>query len=145
MPTDEATCPVLHDFDAHRATCQSRDEGMPLVNAFIDPNVPATGAPDPFLHFFHQVQDGSTIAWFESPELPAPALPSHPAYDTFNPLALTADFIEAVDAWVPWLHHHEIATTGPVRHSGITYSLYFYDPANQIPLDLSHPLDPPRW
>ena len=36
--------------------------GMPLVNAFTDPNVPSTGDPYPFLHFFHRMQDGSIVA-----------------------------------------------------------------------------------
>lgn len=118
--------------------------GMPLVNAFTDPNVPSTGDAYPFLHFFHRMQDGSIVAWFESPGLPPPAPPSDPAYDIFNHLAMTVESTEAVDAWMPWLHEHGIATVGPVNHPGIAYSLYFYDPVNHVRLEVTCPLDP-RW
>jgi len=134
---------VTHDSIA-TAEFYENVMGMPLVNAFTDPNVPSTGDPYPFLHFFHRMQDGSIVAWFESPGLPAPAPPSDPAYDIFNHLALLVESKEAVEAWVPWLHGHGIDTIGPVDHPGIAYSLYFYDPVNHIRLEVSHPLDP-RW
>jgi catechol 2,3-dioxygenase-like lactoylglutathione lyase family enzyme len=134
---------VTHDAVA-TAEFYEQVMGMPLVNAFTDPNVPSTGDPYPFLHFFHKMQDGSIVAWFESPGLPTPAVPSDPAYDIFNHLALTVESMEAVDAWMPWLHEHGVETVGPVNHPGIAYSLYFYDPINHVRLEVTYPLDP-RW
>jgi catechol 2,3-dioxygenase-like lactoylglutathione lyase family enzyme len=134
---------VTHDAVA-TADFYENVMGMPLVNAFTDPNVPSTGDPYPFLHFFHRMQDGSIVAWFESPGLPEPAAPSDPAYDIFNHLALLVESKEAVEAWVPWLHAHGVETIGPVNHPGIAYSVYFYDPVNHIRLEVSFPLDP-RW
>jgi hypothetical protein len=90
------------------------------------------------------MQDGSIVAWFESPGLPPPAPPSDPAYDIFNHLALAVESVDAVDAWIPWLHQHGIATVGPVTHPGIAYSVYFYDPVNNVRLEVTYPLDP-RW
>lgn len=118
--------------------------GMPLVNAFTDPNVPSTGDPYPFLHFFHRMQDGSILAWFEVPGIAEPAKPTDPAYDIFDHLALSAPSKDAVDEWVPWLHSHGIDTIGPIDHAGIAYSLYFYDPVNHLRLEISFPLDP-HW
>jgi catechol 2,3-dioxygenase-like lactoylglutathione lyase family enzyme len=134
---------VTHDAVA-TADFYENVMGMPLVNAFTDPNVPSTGDPYPFLHFFHRMQDGSIVAWFESPGLPQPARPSDPAYDIFNHLALLVDSTDAVEAWIPWLHRHGIDTIGPVNHPGIAYSVYFYDPVNHIRLEVTYPLDS-RW
>jgi len=134
---------VTHDAVA-TAEFYEQVMGMPLVNAFTDPNVPSTGDPYPFLHFFHRMQDGSIVAWFESPGLPLPAAPSDPAYDIFNHFAMLVESKEAVEAWAPWLHDHGIETIGPVDHPGIAYSLYFYDPVNHIRLEVTYPLHP-RW
>jgi catechol 2,3-dioxygenase-like lactoylglutathione lyase family enzyme len=134
---------VTHDAVA-TAEFYEQVMGMPLVNAFTDPNVPSTGDPYPFLHFFHKMQDGSIVAWFESPGLPPTAPSSDPGYDIFNHLAMLVDSIEAVEAWMPWLHSHGIDTIGPVDHPGIAYSLYFRDPVNGLRLEVSYPLDP-QW
>jgi catechol 2,3-dioxygenase-like lactoylglutathione lyase family enzyme len=134
---------VTHDAVA-TADFYENVMGMPLVNAFTDPNVPSTGDAYPFLHFFHRMQDGSIIAWFESPGLPPAPAVSDPAYDIFNHLAMQVESVEAVDAWMPWLHSHGIETIGPVDHPGIAYSLYFRDPINGLRLEVSYPLDP-HW
>jgi catechol 2,3-dioxygenase-like lactoylglutathione lyase family enzyme len=117
---------------------------MPLVNAFTDPNVPSTGDPYPFLHFFHKMADGSIVAWFESPGLPPRAPSTDPGYEIFDHLAMLVESKEAVDAWMPWLHSHGVETVGPVNHPGIAYSLYFRDPINNLRLEVSYPLHP-RW
>jgi catechol 2,3-dioxygenase-like lactoylglutathione lyase family enzyme len=65
---------------------------------------------------------------------------SHIAWGTHDDLA-TADFYERVMG-MPLVD----AFTNPnVPSTGDPYCLYFYDLANQIRLDLSHPLDPSRW
>ena len=46
--------------------------GMELVAAVLDDKIPSTGEPIPYFHSFFRMADGSTIAFFEAPELPPP-------------------------------------------------------------------------
>src|SRR6202142_3732214 len=71
--------------------------GMELVNAVLDDAIPSTGEPIPYFHSFFRMADGSTVAFFEAPELPPLAPPPHAAYDTFQHLALQVDSTEDVD------------------------------------------------
>jgi glyoxylase I family protein len=116
--------------------------GMDLVNAVLDDSIPSTGDPVPYFHSFFRMADGSTVAFFEAPELPPQAPAPHPAYDIFQHLALQVDSKEAVDEWCEWLVENEVDVLGPVDHK-IIYSIYFHDP-NGLRLEITTPLDP-RW
>ena len=114
--------------------------GMDLVAAVMDDAIPSTGDPVPYFHSFFRMGDGSTIAFFEAPELPPPGELTHPAYGVFQHLALEVESPAAVDAWKAWLEECGIEVLGPVDHQ-IIYSIYFHDP-NGIRLELTTPLDP---
>ena len=114
--------------------------GMELVAAVMDDAIPSTGDPVPYFHSFFKMGDGSTIAFFEAPELPPPAEQTHPAYNIFQHIAMEVDMRETVDAWHAWLTSQGVAVVGPVDHK-IIYSIYFYDP-NGIRLELTTNLDP---
>lgn len=43
--------------------------GMELVAAVLDDTIPSTGEPIPYFHSFFRMGGGSTIAFFEAPEL----------------------------------------------------------------------------
>jgi catechol 2,3-dioxygenase-like lactoylglutathione lyase family enzyme len=116
--------------------------GMELVNAVLDDSIPSTGDPVPYFHSFFRMSDGSTVAFFEAPELPPQAPASHPAYDVFRHLALQVDSKEAVDEWRDWLVDNGVDVLGPVDHK-IIYSIYFHDP-NGLRLEITTPLDP-HW
>jgi catechol 2,3-dioxygenase-like lactoylglutathione lyase family enzyme len=116
--------------------------GMELVNAVLDDSIPSTGDPVPYFHSFFRMADGSTVAFFEAPELPPQAAAPHPAYDVFQHLALQVDSKEAVDNWRDWLVENGVEVLGPVDHK-IIYSIYFHDP-NGMRLEITTPLDP-RW
>ena len=116
--------------------------GMELVNAVLDDSIPSTGDPVPYFHSFFRLADGSTVAFFEAPELPPEPAPTHPAYDVFRHLALQVDSREDVDAWREWLVGNGVEVLGPVDHK-IIYSIYFHDP-NGNRLEITTPLDP-RW
>ena len=116
--------------------------GMDLVNAVLDDSIPSTGDPVPYFHSFFRMADGSTVAFFEAPELPPQAPAPHPAYDVFQHLALQVDSKEAVDQWYDWLVENDVDVLGPVDHK-IIYSIYFHDP-NGLRLEITTPLDP-RW
>jgi catechol 2,3-dioxygenase-like lactoylglutathione lyase family enzyme len=116
--------------------------GMELVNAVLDDSIPSTGDPVPYFHSFFRMTDGSTVAFFEAPELPPQAPATHPAYDVFQHLALQVDSKEAVEEWREWLVENGIDVLGPVDHK-IIYSIYFHDP-NGLRLEITTPLDP-HW
>jgi catechol 2,3-dioxygenase-like lactoylglutathione lyase family enzyme len=114
---------------------------MKFVQALVGGKVPSTGEPIPYFHIFLRMDDGSTVAFFEAPGLPDRPAPPHPAYDTFDHLALHADSVAEVDEW----HQHLLAlgleVVGPTRHP-IAYSIYFRDPINNLRLEITTPLTP---
>jgi catechol 2,3-dioxygenase-like lactoylglutathione lyase family enzyme len=114
--------------------------GMELVNAVLDDAIPSTGEPIPYFHSFFRMADGSTIAFFEAPELPPLAPPPHPAYDTFQHLAMQVPTTDEVDRWHGWLGQHGVEVLGPVDHK-IIYSIYFHDP-NGLRLEITAPTSP---
>ena len=114
--------------------------GMELVNAVLDDAIPSTGEPIPYFHSFFRLGDGSTVAFFEAPILPPLAPPTHPAYDTFNHLALQVDSTEAVDEWAAWLRANGVDLIGPVDHQ-IIYSIYFHEPGG-LRLEITTPTSP---
>jgi catechol 2,3-dioxygenase-like lactoylglutathione lyase family enzyme len=118
----------------------SRLLGMELVNAVMDDSIPSTGEPIPYFHSFFRMADGSTVAFFEAPELPPLEPPTHPAYDTFQHLAMQAESPEVVDRWHAWLQSNGVEVLGPVNHK-IIYSIYFHDP-NGIRLEITAPMSP---
>ncbi|HEX3705873.1 MAG TPA: VOC family protein [Mycobacteriales bacterium] len=130
---------VTHDTAA-TADFFTRVLGMELVNAVLDDKIPSTGEPVPYFHSFFKMRDGSTIAFFEAPELPERPAPPHPAYDTFEHLAMQVDSREEVDAWSQWLTANGIDVVGPVDHQ-IIYSVYFHEPGG-LRLEITTPLLP---
>src|SRR5881398_720865 len=72
---------VTHDTVAI-AYVYERILGMELVQAILDDKIPSTGEPVPYFHSFFKMADGSTVAFFEAPELPPPGPPPHAAYET---------------------------------------------------------------
>jgi catechol 2,3-dioxygenase-like lactoylglutathione lyase family enzyme len=114
--------------------------GMELASTVIDDRVPSTGDPFPYFHLFFKMGDGSTIAFFESPGLPARAIPSHPAYDIFDHIALQVQSVQEVVRWKEWLGRNHIEVIGPNDHDGLIMSIYFRDP-NGIRMEITTPLD----
>ena len=130
---------VTHDTAA-TAQFYSDVLGMELVNAVLDDSIPSTGDAVAYFHSFFRMADGSTVAFFEAPELPPEPAPSHPAYDIFRHLAMQVDTTEEVDGWRDWLVENGVDVLGPVDHK-IVYSIYFHDP-NGNRLEITAPLDP---
>jgi catechol 2,3-dioxygenase-like lactoylglutathione lyase family enzyme len=116
--------------------------GMELVAAVLDDKIPSTGEPIPYFHSFFRMADGSTIAFFEAPELPPPSPDSHPAYATFRHFAMQVDTTAEVDEWAAHLTASGVDVLGPVDH-GIIYSVYFRDPDGNR-LEITTPTDP-KW
>jgi catechol 2,3-dioxygenase-like lactoylglutathione lyase family enzyme len=129
---------VTHDVET-TYDFYTRIMGMEIASTVIDDRIPSTGDAFPYFHIFFKMQDGSTIAFFEAPGLPAPAVPTHPAYDIFTHIALEVPSRDEVMKWYQWLQLNEIEVVGPTDH-GFIYSVYFHDP-NGIRLEITAPAD----
>lgn len=130
---------VTHDVAA-TADFYTRILGMELASTIFDDHVPSTGEEFPYFHIFFRMADGSTIAFFECTDLPPAAASSHPAYDTFNHVAMQAANQAEIRRWCDWLRQNGVAFIGPIDHKGMLESIYFHDP-NGIRLELTTPLD----
>ena len=130
---------VTHDVAA-TADFYTRILGMELASTIFDDHVPSTGQDIPYFHIFFRMADGSTIAFFECTDLPPAAKSTHPAYDTFNHVALQAENPAEIRRWREWLVSNGIEVLGPIDHKGMIESIYFHDP-NGIRLELTTPLD----
>ncbi len=116
--------------------------GMEFVAAVLNDQIPSTGEVVPYFHSFFRMADGSTIAYFEAPDLPPIPDPPHPAYDTFRHFAMQVSTVGEVDAWHARLVAHNVEVLGPVDHR-IMYSIYFHDPDGNR-LEIATPTDD-RW
>ena len=130
---------VTHDVAA-TADFYTRILGMELASTIFDDHVPSTGQDIPYFHIFFRIADGSTIAFFECTDLPPAAKSTHPAYDTFNHVALQAENPAEIRRWREWLVSNGVEVLGPIDHKGMIESIYFHDP-NGIRLELTTPLD----
>ena len=130
---------VTQDTEA-TADFYTRVLGMPLVNTILDGEVPSTREPLPYFHSFFRLGTGETIAFFECPGTPPPAPKPHPAYRTFEHLALEVPTRADVEAWRQWLTANGIEVID--AEHGIIYSIYFFDPVNDIRLEITTTLDP---
>jgi catechol 2,3-dioxygenase-like lactoylglutathione lyase family enzyme len=130
---------VTHDVKA-TADFYTRIMGMELASTVYDDSVPSTGDSFPYFHIFFRMQDGSTIAFFEAPGLPARPKITHPAYAIFDHIALEAKDREEVSRWHKWLDANGVEVIGPTDHKGLIFSIYFHD-NNGIRLEITTPLD----
>ena len=130
---------VTHDVAA-TTEFYTRIMGMEIASTVVDDHVPSTGDQIPYFHIFFRMGDGSTLAFFEAPGVPAAAEATHPAYDIFNHIALQAKDRAEVMKWYEWLKLNDIPVVGPTDHKGMILSIYFHDPAG-IRLEITTPLD----
>lgn len=130
---------VTHDAEA-TVRFYTKVMGMELASTILGDRIPSTGDAFPYFHLFFRMGDGSTMAFFESPGLPAAAKATHPAYDVFNHIAFQVDSVEEVKRWREWLGANGVEVIGPIEHEGLVLSIYFRD-NNGYRLELTTPLD----
>jgi catechol 2,3-dioxygenase-like lactoylglutathione lyase family enzyme len=125
-----------------RATIEfyTRVMGMPLVGAVIDDRIPSTKDAYTYLHTFFRMEDGTCLAFFESPGVPQMPPLEHPAHRIFNHLAFEVPSRADVDKWYDWLTANGLEVLR--ADHGAIYSIYFFDPVNHIRLELTATVDP---
>ena len=109
--------------------------GLPLTHLIRAETVPSTGEFCPYVHLFFELQDGSSVAFFDLGDNQA----SEPSPNTprwANHLALRVDSPDAVRAAHTRLVAAGVDVIGPVDHDGFVLSIYFFDP-NGVRLELT--------
>ena len=100
--------------------------GLPLVEAF-EIGETQTGRKTNALHTFYQMDDGSSLAFFETPDMPFEFKAQHD-FDLHIALEVAPDVL------APMLARgkaHGIETRGPSDH-GFIRSIYFRDPNGYV-------------
>jgi catechol 2,3-dioxygenase-like lactoylglutathione lyase family enzyme len=118
----------------------TRVMGMALVGAVIDDRIPSTKDAYTYLHTFFRMEDGACLAFFESPGVPQTPPFEHQAHRIFNHLALGVPTRADVDRWYDWLTANGLDVLR--ADHGAIYSIYFFDPVNNIRLELTATIDP---
>jgi len=73
-----------------------------FTSSIWNPELPSTRQPYPYLHIFFELGDGSTVAFFEIPDVGEEATPAEPLR-TVNHMAMHLDSVDDVYAWKEWL------------------------------------------
>ncbi len=114
--------------------------GMPFSIALADNRVPSTKEWSPHIHIFFEMQDGSSLAFFEVPEAPGMKLdPNTP--DWVQHLALKVADMDTLLDYKKKLEDGGVTVIGPTNH-GICQSIYFFDPSGhrlELAVDTSTP------
>ena len=101
--------------------------GLKFSHAIMQDRVPSTQAWNPHLHVFFEMEDGSSIAFFELPEIP-PMQRDPNTPDWVQHLALEVQDMPTMLAGVQRLRDRGVDVIGPIDH-GFCQSVYFFDPS----------------
>lgn len=108
--------------------------GLPLTHFIRADRVPSTGELCPYVHLFFNLEDGSSIAFFDlGDDQAAEPSPNTPAW--VNHLALKVGSMESLERAKARLQECGVDVLGVTDH-GFVNSIYFFDP-NGIRLELT--------
>jgi len=100
--------------------------GMDYVMAISEDQVPSTKEPDPYMHIFFGMADGSLVAFFEVPQSP-PMQKDQNTPEWVQHLAMNVDSMEEMLAAKEKLEANGVEVIGPTDHTFVQ-SIYFFDP-----------------
>ena len=102
--------------------------GLKFSHAMGEDHVPSTGQYSPHVHIFFEMEDGSSIAFFEVPrdpgdirDLACPDWIQHFAFEVESPQVLLQAKRE--------LEARGLKVVGPTNHDDFILSIYFFDPS----------------
>lgn len=102
--------------------------GLKFSHAMGEDHVPSTGQYSPHLHIFFEMEDGSSIAFFECPrdpgnmrDLESPAWIQHFAFEV--------ESMEVLLRAKEDLQAKGLDVVGPTNHDDFITSIYFHDPS----------------
>jgi glyoxylase I family protein len=115
--------------------------GLKYKMAVSADTVLSTGEYSPHFHLFFEMEDGSSVAFFEVPESPEMGFdPNTP--DWVQHLALRVESLDDLLAAKKRLEEMGVEVLGPADHR-ICLSIYFHDPSGHR-LELTFPTETPE-
>lgn len=104
--------------------------GLKFAHAMGEDHVPSTGKYAPHVHIFFEMEDGSSIAFFECPKdegVPSGRDPATP--DWVQHFAFEVESIEVLMQAKTDLEAKGLNVVGPTNHDDFIESIYFFDPS----------------
>jgi catechol 2,3-dioxygenase-like lactoylglutathione lyase family enzyme len=102
--------------------------GLKFSHALGSDHVPSTREYDPHIHVFFELEDGSSIAFFEAPHSPG-EMKDPRMHDWIQHFAFEVADKDTVVAAKAGLEARGIEVLGPIDHDGYYFSIYFHDPS----------------
>ncbi|MDP3085612.1 MAG: VOC family protein [Rubrivivax sp.] len=102
--------------------------GLKFSHAMGEDHVPSTGAYSPHIHIFFEMEDGSSIAFFECPRDPGD-MKDLASPDWIQHFAFEVDSVATVLQAKTALQARGLDVVGPTNHDDFITSIYFFDPS----------------
>jgi glyoxylase I family protein len=102
--------------------------GLKFSHAMGEDHVPSTGAYSPHVHIFFEMEDGSSIAFFECPRDPGD-IKDMVSPDWIQHFAFEVESPEVLQRAKADLEAKGLKVVGPTNHDDFILSIYFFDPS----------------
>jgi len=116
--------------------------GLRFAHAMGEDHVPSTGRYSPHIHIFLEMEDGSSIAFFEVPKDPGNVKDAD-SPDWIQHFAFEVENVETLLEAKQRLEAHGLKVVGPTNHDDFILSIYFFDPSGHR-LELTARTAPPE-
>ncbi len=118
--------------------------GLKFSHAMGEDHVPSTGLYSPHIHIFFEMEDGSSIAFFECPRDPG-NMKDLESPDWIQHFAFEVDSVPTVLKAKSELEARGISVVGPTNHDDFLTSIYFFDPSGHRLELTARTCDPRRY
>jgi catechol 2,3-dioxygenase-like lactoylglutathione lyase family enzyme len=102
--------------------------GLKFTHAMGEDHVPSTGEYSPHIHIFFELEDGSSIAFFEVPKSP-PGIKDTNTPDWVQHFAFEVADVDTLLRAKIDLEAKGLRVLGPTNHDDFILSIYFHDPS----------------
>jgi glyoxylase I family protein len=102
--------------------------GLKFAHAMGEDHVPSTGKYSPHVHIFLEMEDGSSIAFFECPNDPG-NMRDMESPDWIQHFAFEVESIETLLKAKADMEAKGVKVIGPTNHDDFIESIYFFDPS----------------
>jgi len=102
--------------------------GLKFAHAMGEDHVPSTGTYSPHVHIFFELEDGSSIAFFECPKDPGD-IKDLISPDWIQHFAFEVESVEVLMRAKEDLQAKGLKVVGPTNHDDFITSIYFFDPS----------------
>jgi glyoxylase I family protein len=102
--------------------------GLKFSHALGEDYVPSTGRYSPHIHIFFEMEDGSSIAFFECPKDPG-NMKDLESPDWIQHFAFQVENMQALLDAKKRMQAQGVEVIGPINHDDFVESIYFFDPS----------------